>query len=119
NVRAQVPKFWIHLANQCKLLLPPPTLDLLFPRNGMTNVTESLKVNEPRDVIPLCKSANRLSFVLNHPALQIVCHSRVQHSARAAQNVDVVHAHCREFWHERPAVVITVALIGRAYSHHI
>src|SRR5262249_37922227 len=72
---------------------PPPALDLLFSRNGITNVSERLKIDEPGDVIPLRKSLNDFAFVLYHSALQVAGHPGIEHAAGVAQNVDVIHAH--------------------------
>src|SRR5262249_51212571 len=93
KVLTQVPKFRIHLADQRQLLFPPPALDLLFSRDGITNVSERLKIDEPGDVIPLRKSLNDFAFVLYHSALQVAGHPGIEHAAGIAQNVDVIRAH--------------------------
>lgn len=98
KVLAQIPKLRIQLANQRKLLFTPPPLDLFFPRNRIPDIAEALKINQPRDVIPLCKPLDNLRFVLHNPAFQVVCHPRCT----------APHSRCISYRYGKPASARTL-----------
>jgi hypothetical protein len=55
---AQIPPVWIERLNQGDLLDAQPALDLLLSRDGQTNVTERLKIDEFLDVVARGKSGH-------------------------------------------------------------
>jgi hypothetical protein len=76
--------------NHPDFLLPPPTLDLLLPRNSAANLPKFLKVNQPKNPVPRSESRNQPLPVFDQPAFKVIGNTGVKVSRPASQSVDAV-----------------------------
>ena len=91
KVLAQVVEFRIHLVNQRQSFLPPPPLNLFFPNDRVTDIAETLEINQPLHLVLFREPCQKLLLVLQHAPFEIARHARLQHPARTRQNIDVIH----------------------------
>ncbi len=71
----------IHLPNQRILLLPPPTLELLLPRNRIAHLPEDLVENQMHTVVARRERVALGVAMLPHPKSEIVRHADVERRA--------------------------------------
>ena len=88
EVLVQVVEFRIHLVNQRQSFLPPPPLNLFFPNDRVTDIAETLEINQPLHPILSREPCQELLFVLQHTPFEIARHARVRHTPR--ENIDVI-----------------------------
>jgi hypothetical protein len=80
----------LNLPDQPQLLLAPPALQLLFPRDCFMHIVEALPIHQTCGIVLIGESLRPVRFVLKNTPVQIVCHSNVEAPAGAAlENVDV------------------------------
>ena len=95
----------IHVANERKLFLAAPALDLFLSTYGIPDIAIGLEVDKPDNFILLCEATLQLLLVLRNAALKVVCNAGVKHSAWVGKNVDMVESHGGGFLHERVKAV--------------
>jgi hypothetical protein len=88
---AKIAKLRIHPPNQRKLLLPPPSLDLFFPADRVTNIAKALEINQPFHFILFREPITTALLVLRDASFQMARHPGVEHTTRAGKNINVVH----------------------------
>jgi len=91
KVFAQIPELGIHPSNQRKFLPPPPALNLFFTANCVTNIAETLEINQPLHFILFGEPVTKLLLVLHHTSFQTVRHTDVKHATSASKDVNVIH----------------------------
>src|SRR2546430_1479457 len=83
----------VALFNQADLPGTTPAFDLFFPRNGVTNVRELLKVDQPSDAVLGREAGDEAALVLIHPPDDVVRDSNVYHSRATGHDVYAVGTH--------------------------
>jgi hypothetical protein len=76
--------------DQGHFLLPPPRFDLLFAPDGVADILEGFKIDEPMNAVLRGKTLYRLLFVFKDPAKQIIGQTGVQIARPASQDVNKV-----------------------------
>ena len=80
------------------LLLPPPTFQLLFPSDGIANITKVRAINKNDTMVVSGKAGNFSSSMLRNAYQQIVGHTNVERGAcLIAHHVNPVIVISRQF----------------------
>ena len=90
EVGAKIAELRISEADQCKLLLAAPTLNLLLSRDCGTDVAERLEINKPVNSVHARETWNEVSLVLDHAAFEVVRDAGIEDTGPAREDVDVV-----------------------------
>jgi hypothetical protein len=79
--------------NQSDLPRPRPMFDIVLALDGISDIVESLKVNESLQSVPFRKALDKSGSMFEHAPDEIVCHANIQNAIRTTgQNVNVTTA---------------------------
>jgi len=80
----------IEAPNQPELLFPAPVLQLLLTYDRALHAFETFPIHESDRVVIVREAFEAVRFVLEHAAMEVVCHANVESAAGTAlEDVDV------------------------------
>ena len=69
-------------------------LDIVFALNGVTDVIELLKIDQPFQTISLGEAVDESGAMLEHPTDKVACYPDIQDAVRTiGQNVNMATCH--------------------------
>jgi hypothetical protein len=87
---AQVGPRGVCLLDEPYFLFPSPSLDLLFPIDGITDALIAFEPDESIASVFFCETGNRRMSMFLHPAIDAIGHTAVENVRSAGDNINAV-----------------------------